>query len=218
MLNDDMTQSGEMRRQLGGVDRSSGMTPMDLRQAKFGSSVRGYDRTEVSTMLTEAADSFEYALLENDRLRQELTRLDTALQQFRELERSLKNTLLSAQKVADDMRDSATQDAGRILREADARGQQITTDADAKAQEMLREVEERASNITRDAETRAQAIVEKAEERRNDIDRDLTSLKMRRRDAETNVEATIATLRNALETLREQARPDDRMVVPRAAA
>ena len=50
------------------------VTPLDLRQQRFQTVMRGYDRGEVNAFLAEAADDYENALRENDRLRQELAK------------------------------------------------------------------------------------------------------------------------------------------------
>src|SRR5688572_12714450 len=99
--------------------RSAGVTPIDMRQTRFATAMRGFDKAEVTAFLEEAAADYESALRENDRLRQQIAGLDAAMAQYRELEGSLKTTLMSAQKVADDMRAGAQQEAARLVREAE---------------------------------------------------------------------------------------------------
>ena len=48
--------------------------------------MRGYDRDEVKAFLLEVSDGYEQALRENERLRQEVARLEASLSQYRELE------------------------------------------------------------------------------------------------------------------------------------
>jgi cell division initiation protein len=169
----ELAVSSEPRRM--GVDRSLSVSPLDLRQAKFGTSMRGFDKTEVSAFLLETADGYEQALRENERLRQDMARLEATLQQYRELEGSLKSTLMSAQKVADDMRENAQQEAARLVREA---------------------------------EGRAELLVAKAVARAEDVQRDIDGLRLKRREAETNIESTIAALRSTLDFVREQDQRD----------
>ena len=99
-------------------ERPMKVTPLDLRQSRFKTSMRGYDKTEVTALLEAVADDYENTLRDNDRLRQEVSRLEAVLTQHRELEGSLKTTLISAQKVADDLRDTAQAEALRLVREA----------------------------------------------------------------------------------------------------
>ena len=169
-------------RRLPSPERHLTISPLDLRQPRFGTAMRGFDRTEVTAFLEEAATDYEHALRENDRLRQEIVRLEASLNQFRELEGSLKSTLMSAQKVGDDMRENAQQEAARIMR---------------------------------DAEARADLLVEKAQRRLEDLEREIDGLRLKRREAETNIEATISTLHNTLDFIREQERRErENKVVP----
>ena len=137
---DELTAAAPARL-LPGVERQLGVSPLDVRQAKFSTSMRGFDRSEVTALLTEAADSYEQALRETDRLRQEIARLEGQLQQYRELESGLRTMLLSAQKVADDMRANAQQEAARILREAEGRAVLMAQAAQAQAEDVQRDVD-----------------------------------------------------------------------------
>ena len=145
--------------------------PLDVRQAKFPTSMRGYDREEVASFLEQAAEAFELALRDNERLRQEIARLEGSLSHFRDLEGSLKNTLMSAQKLADDMRENAAQESARLVREA---------------------------------EGKAEMILQKALARLEDVQRDIDGLRMKRREAETGIEALMAALGHTLTFVREQ--------------
>jgi cell division initiation protein len=123
------------------TDRHFKVTPLDLRQMKFKTVMRGFDKNEVAALLLEVADDYENALRENDRLRGEMIQLDAALNQHRELEGSLKTTLMSAQKVADDMRENATKEGQRILREAEGRADLLMQKTQARVEEMQREID-----------------------------------------------------------------------------
>ena len=66
---EDLAPAVESRR-LPSPDRHSAPTPLDVRQAKFNTAMRGYEKSEVNAFLLETADGYEQALRENDRLRQ----------------------------------------------------------------------------------------------------------------------------------------------------
>jgi len=152
-------------------ERNLGVSPLDLRQAKFNASLRGFDRTEVTTFLLEAADGYDQALRENERLRHDLVRLEASISQYRELESSLKSTLLTAQRVGDDMRETASQEAARIVREA---------------------------------EGRADLLLQRAQARHEDMQREIDGLRMKRREAQANLESIIGALHNTIDFIREQ--------------
>lgn len=117
------------------------VTPLDLRQIRFRSAMRGFDRVEVTTLLAEVADDYENALRENDHLREELIRLETAIGQYRELEGGLKTTLISVQKVSDDMRETAKLEAARIIRDAESRAETTLQHAQARLADVRREID-----------------------------------------------------------------------------
>jgi cell division initiation protein len=117
------------------------VTPLDLRQQRFKTVMRGYDRGEVEAFLTEAADDYEHVVREADKLRDELARAQSALDEHREGERNLRNTLLTAQRLADEIKATAETDSQRIVREAEARAELIVQKAQARVGEVQREIE-----------------------------------------------------------------------------
>ncbi|MGD9901975.1 MAG: DivIVA domain-containing protein [Vicinamibacterales bacterium] len=134
------------------------VTPLDLRQQKFKIAMRGYDRGEVDSLLAEVADDYEGALRDADRLRQEVARLESALAEHRSEEKSLKNTLVSAQRIADGLRDSALQDAQRLVKEAEGRADSLVQRAQVRLEELQREIDGLKMR-RRETETSVEAII-----------------------------------------------------------
>jgi cell division initiation protein len=134
------------------------VTPLDLRQQKFKTAMRGYDRAEVDALLNEVADDYEGALRDADRLRQEVARLESALAEHRSEEKSLKNALVSAQRLADGLRDAAHQDAQRVIKEAETRADAIINRSQVRLEELQREIEGLKMR-RRETETSVEAII-----------------------------------------------------------
>jgi len=147
------------------------VSPLDLRQQRFRSAFRGFDKVEVASFLAAVADDYEQALRETDRLRQDVSRMEAALNEHRELEQNLRATMTTAQRLADDIKIQADQEAKRIVREA---------------------------------EGRSDLLLEKTQSRLEDIQRGIDGLKLKRKDVEATIEATIQSLRNTLEFVRDQ--------------
>jgi cell division initiation protein len=139
-------------------ERHLKVTPLDLRQPRFKTAMRGFDKAEVLALLEEIASDYENALRENDRMRQELVRLEAALNQHRELEGSLKTTLMSAQRVADDMRATAQQEAACIVREAEGRAEMMLQKAQARVEDVQREIDGLRMK-RRETETSIEAVI-----------------------------------------------------------
>ena len=134
--------------------------------------------------LTEAADDYEHAMREIDRLRGDLMRMEGLLNEHRERENNLRDTLLTAQRLSGELKESAQTEAKLILREAQGR---------------------------------ADLLLQKAQSRLEELDRDVTEMKLRRRDAEGSLEATIQALYRALEFVRDQGdtRTDEKVLLHR---
>jgi len=160
------------------------ISPLDLRQQRFRTVLRGFDKVEVASFLAAVADDYEQALRETDRLRQDLGRMEAALSEHREHEKNLKATLMTAQRLADDIRTHAEQEAKRIIQEA---------------------------------EGRSDLLLDKTQARMEDIQREIDGLKLKRKDVETTIEASIQTLRNTLEFVRDQEahEREDRVLIHR---
>ena len=117
------------------------VTPLDLRQQRFRTAMRGFEKTEVIAFLVEAADDYEAALHEADVLRQEVARLQGQLAEHREHERNLRNTLLTAQRLADEIRENANKQAGSVVKEAESRATLILEKAQARFEDVQREID-----------------------------------------------------------------------------
>jgi cell division initiation protein len=166
------------------AERAMRVSPLDMRQQRFRPAMRGYDKTEVVAFLTEASDDYEDTLRENDRLRVEISRLESLLQEHRDRELNLRNTLLTAQRLADEVKEAAQAEAKIIVREAQGR---------------------------------ADLLLQKAQGRLEEIERDINELKLRRGDAEGQLEGAIQALYRALEFIRDQdqSRCDDNLLLHR---
>lgn len=123
-------------------ERVMRIAPLDLRQQRFKKVLRGFDPTEVVAFLTESADDYEHALREIDRLRQDLTRMEALLNEHREREANLRNTLLTAQRLADDMKEAAQNEAKMIVREAQGRADLLLQKAQVRLEEVERDINE----------------------------------------------------------------------------
>jgi cell division initiation protein len=169
------------------------VSPLDLRQQRFRKALRGFDTVEVTSFLAAVADDYEQALRETDRLRQDLMRVEAVLAEHREREKNLQATMTTAQKIADDLKANAEAEARRVIAGADAESRRVGAATEAEAKRIIRE-----------AESRSNLLLEKTQARLEDIQREIDGLRMRRKDVETTIEASISALRNTLDFVREQ--------------
>lgn len=118
------------------------IAPLDLRKQRFKTAFRGLDPADVMTFLTEAAADYEHALREVDRLRMDLVRTEALLAEHRVREQNLRNTLETAQRLADEMKQAAQNEAKMIVREAQGRADLLLQKAQARLEEVERHINE----------------------------------------------------------------------------
>jgi len=117
--------------------------PIDIRREEFKSSFRGYDQNQVDDFLDAVADEFERNYTENQRMREEVSSLRDRLQQFEDLEGSIRAALVHAEQASNDLRRTAAQEAESIkqsaqreadftIREAQSRSHQMLADSSAR--------------------------------------------------------------------------------------
>ncbi len=82
--------------------------PIDIRRKEFKSGFRGYDANQVDDFLDAVADEFERNYTENQRMREEVSSLRDRLQQFEDLEGSIRAALVHAEQASNDLRRAAT--------------------------------------------------------------------------------------------------------------
>jgi cell division initiation protein len=114
------------------------ISPMDIQRQAFARRFRGYDQDEVRTYLHLVAE--EVASLQRDRdlLDQQYKDLQALIAEHKERETILKNTLLTAQKVSEDIREAARKHAEGIVKEAELQADRLVELAQSRAHDVER--------------------------------------------------------------------------------
>jgi cell division initiation protein len=134
------------------------LTPLDIQQKQFARQFRGVDAHEVKQFLELCADEFEELVRENIELKEELRARDALLAETRDRERSLQEALVSAQRLATEMKDQARKEADIIVAEAELEGEKIVQDAHGRRSTLISELGELRSLKT-SFESELKAIV-----------------------------------------------------------
>lgn len=116
------------------------LTPVEIRHTRPGLRPLGYDRKATDRLLDEIASSFEHVWRERADLRDEFEDLEAELIRQKELETALRNTLLSAERMADDVRAQARREGEVIVAEARAAARDITAGAEAECERIKAEI------------------------------------------------------------------------------
>ena len=112
-------------------------TPVEIRHVKFGRGVAGYRREDVDRTLTEIAVSFEDVWRERADLADRVEQLETELERLREREDLLRETLISAEKNAAEIKDAAAKQAEVVLAEAHAEARSIKRGASSERERLV---------------------------------------------------------------------------------
>jgi cell division initiation protein len=116
------------------------LAPVEIRHLKPRRGLFGYERDTVDALLEEIAASFENVWRERADLRDEVEELESELARHREIESALRSTLLSAERMADDVRAQAHREAEVIIAEARARARDVTGGAEMERERIAADV------------------------------------------------------------------------------
>ena len=116
------------------------LTPVEIRHLKPRRGLFGYERDTVDGLLEGIAASFENVWRERADLRDEVEDLESELARHREIESALRSTLLSAERMADDVRAQAHREAEVIIAEARARARDVTGGAEMERERIAADV------------------------------------------------------------------------------
>lgn len=105
------------------------VTPLDIQQKRFHIGFRGYERTEVDMFLDLVRDQMETLMREVTDLREFRQSYEERLRELTAREETLKNTMLTTQRLIEEVKENSRKEAALIIKDAEVRNQQITVNA-----------------------------------------------------------------------------------------
>ena len=118
------------------------ITPLDIQQKAFRRVLRGYDKQEVEAFLSLVATEFEELVKEAMALREEVKRKAEELAEFRSREKSLQETLITAQKASEEIREASRKEAEIAISEAELQGERIVQAAHTRFLRIVDDINE----------------------------------------------------------------------------
>lgn len=116
------------------------ITPMEIKQQQFKKVMRGYDSVEVDTFLDLVGNEFEKLLNESKEYDKKIIALEAELSNFKEVESTLKQTLMNVQETSDKSLANSKKEASLIRKEAELQAHKIVDDARRERDEIREEV------------------------------------------------------------------------------
>ena len=151
------------------------LTPLDIQKQTFSRSFKGYNQDEVRAYLHLMAEELERVVRDVDRLSRENAMLREDLHDHSQREQILKDTLLSAQKVSEEVRANARKEGELIVKDAELLSERLIGHAMSRVADLEKaiqdlKIERRASRnkIQQTVDTVQQLLMLDAEEEAND--------------------------------------------------
>jgi cell division initiation protein len=117
-----------------------GYTPVELRHVRVARRPLGYDRASVERVLEEVAESFETVWRDRGELGDKVELLEAEVEELKRREQVLTNTLVAAERAAEEVRHKAKLDADVILSEAHGEARSIVREAHTERERLFVEV------------------------------------------------------------------------------
>ena len=118
------------------------ITPLEIQNHSFSKKWRGIDPVEVEAFLALVGEEIEDLTRARAELESRVRALETENSEHRERERTLRDTLLSAQRASDDIRGAARKEAEIIVQQAEDSSERLTHHALQRSAEIERAIED----------------------------------------------------------------------------
>ncbi len=106
------------------------LTPLEIRKKAFATAFRGYSPKEVRAFLTMVANEFEELRKDRAALAEKVDQLSAQVASYEKTEKLLKETLLTAQQVAEELKQSAEKEREIMLERVRLEAEKLRADID----------------------------------------------------------------------------------------
>jgi cell division initiation protein len=117
-------------------------SPLDITQREFTRKMRGYDPEEVRTFQEQIAEEMTRLVQQGNDQAALIQRLDAQVKGYQEREDSLRNTLVTAQKMTEEIKGNAKREGDLIMKEAELRAEKLLDQAHQKLAQVQAEIAE----------------------------------------------------------------------------
>lgn len=119
------------------------ISPLDIQQQQFkGKLFGGLDSEDVDAFLQVVAEEMENLIRENNDLKEQARKVALDMEEMGRREVDLRETMLAAQKVTEEMKANARKEATLLISEAELKGEGILANAEKKLVELNSQVQE----------------------------------------------------------------------------
>jgi cell division initiation protein len=108
------------------------ITPLDIQQKQFPMKFRGFDVEEVYAFLEVIREEMEELLRENASLKEGAQRAESHIKEYKDMESTMRETLMTAQQMVEDYKTNARKEAELLIKEAELRADNLIREAQEK--------------------------------------------------------------------------------------
>jgi len=116
------------------------ITPLDIQQQTFQVRFRGYDQEEVHEFLRAVSETVEALVRENADVKERADKLEREAVELRQKEASFNDLLVTTQKMAENLKETARREADLILKEAELKSEELLKLAQADLRAIQRDL------------------------------------------------------------------------------
>ncbi len=118
------------------------ITPLDVGNHRFPQRLRGYDPKEVEIFLEMVSQEMEELVQENRFLTEEFKRTSADLSELKEKENLLKDAMITAQRMSEDMKNNMVKEAQAIVAQAELESDSILRRAHERVIDIQDDIQE----------------------------------------------------------------------------
>ena len=119
------------------------ISPLDIQQQQFkGKLIGGLDAEDVDAFLHQVSAEMEDLIRENTELKEQARRVSADIDSMREKEIDLRETMLAAQRVTEEMKLNAQKEATLLISEAELKADRILDDANRKLSDLKSQIQD----------------------------------------------------------------------------
>jgi cell division initiation protein len=134
------------------------LSPPEIQHQKLKSRLGSYDREDVDELLENVVASYEHVWHERDAAQGRIAELERQLRDYEELERLLRDSLVTGQRAAQEVKAEAAKQAEALINEAQQRAEKIVAQAQRERDAINGEIA-RLNSVELDVKSRCRTLL-----------------------------------------------------------
>jgi cell division initiation protein len=119
------------------------ITPLDIQQQQFkGKMFGGLDAEEVDSFLQMVSQEMEDLIRDNNNLKEQAQRVAADMEEMKQKEVTLRETMLAAQRITEEMKANAQKEAAMVVSEAELKAEKIIVEAENRVNQLNNQIQD----------------------------------------------------------------------------